>query len=83
MMILSRETLLEIEEVCPQDYYSDSEQFREGADAFFFEADFEDCFTKFVVGSEGQASQVLRTINRLREKTSVELSNIASLGAKY
>ena len=43
--MLNKETLLELEEISPNDYFYDNESFRKAADSFFQEADFEDIFS--------------------------------------
>lgn len=44
--LLDRETLLELEEISPHDYYFVSEDFDAAALAFFDEADYEDSFNQ-------------------------------------
>ena len=42
--LLNDETLCEIEEIAPEDLYSDQPEFDKAAEDFFDEADFEDAF---------------------------------------
>lgn len=79
--LLDRETLLELEEIAPHDYFFVSEDFDKAALAFFEEADFEDAFNPDFC--KMQPSQVTITIERICKRCAVECSHIDLLIREY
>ena len=77
--LLNRETLLEIEEVDPHDnyFFSESEQFRRGADEFHKEADLDGEFSKYV--NEVPDTLIQTTIENIKVNMNENLEEIQNI----